>query len=142
MLSWVRKGLGTGIVTTRYPRAHEAMPDAFRGRPVLDIARCQADQGCTACARVCLPGALKVTSVVTEGQTAQAVTEEQLVLDYGRCVMCGLCVSACPVQALSMTTDYELATTTSADLRVTVRFPEPSSQQNHTREEDEHGQGS
>jgi formate hydrogenlyase subunit 6/NADH:ubiquinone oxidoreductase subunit I len=134
MFSWVRKGLGTGIVTTHYPRTRERMPDAFRGRPTLERKRCRADQGCTACVQVCLPGALSVIPVATNRQTAQTALKEQLVLDYGRCIMCGLCVSACPAQAFSMATDYELATTASEDLRVAVRFSRPSPQ-NQMQEE-------
>ncbi len=30
-------------------------------------------------------------------------------IDYGRCVMCGLCVDACPFQALEMTSEFELS---------------------------------
>ncbi|MCS7136046.1 MAG: 4Fe-4S binding protein [Nitrososphaerota archaeon] len=30
-------------------------------------------------------------------------------VDYGRCVMCGFCVDACPFQALEMTNDFELS---------------------------------
>jgi formate hydrogenlyase subunit 6/NADH:ubiquinone oxidoreductase subunit I len=134
MFSWVRKGVGTGIVTTRYPHRPEPMPDAFRGRPLLDAERCQAAQGCSACVQVCLPGALSVLPVATDGQGVPEASREQFVLDYGRCIMCGLCVSACPFQALSMTTDYELATTTAEDLRITVSFPE-SAPQNHRQEE-------
>lgn len=30
-------------------------------------------------------------------------------VDYGRCVMCGFCVDACPFQALEMTNEFELS---------------------------------
>lgn len=122
MLSWVRKGLGTGILTTHYPRKPEQMPEAFRGRPLLDVARCQAAQGCAACVEVCLPGALRLLP-------SEAGEAPRLVLDYGRCIQCGLCVSNCPAQALSMTNEYELATTAQEDLRITVHLDGRSDQQ-------------
>jgi NADH-quinone oxidoreductase subunit I len=30
-------------------------------------------------------------------------------INYLRCILCGLCVEACPTRALTMTNDYELA---------------------------------
>ncbi|HXZ64203.1 MAG TPA: 4Fe-4S binding protein, partial [Streptosporangiaceae bacterium] len=30
-------------------------------------------------------------------------------INYLRCILCGLCIEACPTRALTMTNDYELA---------------------------------
>ncbi len=117
VFSWVRKGLRTGVLTTRYPAVHEQMPEGFRGRPVLDAYRCLSDRGCNACVQVCLPAALKLKQVMdNEGSTSAQST--QLTLDYARCIMCGLCVAACPTDALQMTGDYELAARQREDLRI------------------------
>jgi hydrogenase-4 component H len=119
VLSWVRRGLRTGVLTTRYPAAEERMPQGFRGRPVLDANRCLAGRGCNTCVQVCLPGALQLRAAVHGNGVDSAGSEaEQLTLDYARCIMCGLCVSSCPADALRMTEDYELATTTHEDLRI------------------------
>ncbi|MDG6991484.1 MAG: 4Fe-4S binding protein, partial [Nitrososphaerota archaeon] len=40
-------------------------------------------------------------------------------VDYGRCVFCGLCVDACPFDALDMTNDYELAAYDKMSLKYT-----------------------
>ena len=126
VLSWVRRGLRTGVLTTRYPAAHEQMPPGFRGRPVLDADLCIAAQGCNACVQVCLPGALSLTEIVN-GAVETSDASPQLTLDYARCIMCGLCVTACPEDALQMGGDYELATRTREDLRlVTVFAPSTS----------------
>jgi formate hydrogenlyase subunit 6/NADH:ubiquinone oxidoreductase subunit I len=108
-LPWVRRGLRTGIVTTRYPAVPEPPVEGFRGRPVLDAERCGAGQGCRACTEVCLPQALTARSDKDRHM-------EHITLDYTRCVMCGLCATACPAGALSMSADYELAASRRADL--------------------------
>lgn len=118
VFSWIRRGLRTGVLTTRYPAVQEQLPEAFRGRPVLDASRCIAEQGCSACVQVCLPQALDLQEVA---ETAENETTE-LVLDYARCIVCGLCVDACPQQALRMTNDYELAASKREDLRVVTLF--------------------
>jgi hydrogenase-4 component H len=114
VFSWVRKGLRTGILTTRYPAVHEQMPEGFRGRPVLDANRCLSEQGCSACVQVCLPAALELK----QGVQSDGAGVLHLTLDYARCIMCGLCIVACPTDALRMTDDYELAARHREDLRV------------------------
>jgi NADH-quinone oxidoreductase subunit I len=37
-------------------------------------------------------------------------------INYLRCIFCGLCVEACPTEALLMTTEYELSAATRDDL--------------------------
>jgi formate hydrogenlyase subunit 6/NADH:ubiquinone oxidoreductase subunit I len=118
-LAWLVKGLRTGIVTTRYPAAPEPQPESWRGRPVLDATACRAADGCAACVAVCLPDAL---SLATPAGASADARPEGLVLDYRHCVMCGLCVPACPSGALRMLPEYELAATSAAELRMTVRW--------------------
>jgi formate hydrogenlyase subunit 6/NADH:ubiquinone oxidoreductase subunit I len=129
-LSWLLRGLRTGIVTTRYPRTAEALPSGFRGRPVLDPSRCRAVDGCTACAAACLPGAISLQRIGAAsprdgGGRADMATSEgksavQFVLNHGACIMCGLCVTACPTGAMAMTADYELAVRRADDLVYTT----------------------
>ena len=114
MLGWIRKGLETGIVTTRYPARPEAMPSNFRGKLELDASRCTIGDGCDACGRVCLPNALRV-----EGDRDHHAPR-RWTLDYARCVMCGLCVAACPTDALTMSAEYELAARRHKDLQIVV----------------------
>lgn len=136
VFSWVRSGLRTGVLTTRYPAVHERMPQGFRGRPVLDANRCLAGQGCNACVQVCLPGALSLVEVVDEGASKETL---QLTLDYARCIMCGLCVTACPTDALHMAQDYELAASNREDLQMVALFSSGADEDDANEKEEKHG---
>jgi formate hydrogenlyase subunit 6/NADH:ubiquinone oxidoreductase subunit I len=102
-LSWLIRGLRSGVVTTRYPRGPIELPPGFHGMPALDVDRCQAASGCEACQRACLPQAITIESLRESG------TSKRFNLNYGRCIICGLCVSACPNQAMSMIGQVELS---------------------------------
>jgi len=43
-------------------------------------------------------------------------------VDYGRCVFCGLCVDACPFDALAMTNEFELSAYDRAGLKFTPQM--------------------
>ena len=80
--------------TIRYPDAPPpALPDRFRGRPVIDTAACP--DGCRACEAACPTGALG--------------RDHPDGIDLGRCLFCGACAAACPRQAITFATGYQLA---------------------------------
>ncbi len=138
VFSWVRRGLRTGVLTTRYPAVHEQVPQGFRGRPVLEAHRCLTGQGCNVCVQVCLPGALSLMEVVDETRGASQ-ERLQLTLDYTRCVMCGLCVTHCPADALRMTQDCELAASSREDLRIAALFSSEIDEHDTNEKEEKHG---
>lgn len=116
-LAWLIRGLRTGVVTTRYPRQSERWPVGFRGRPVLDVTRCRAADGCAECVNACLPGAIVLdASPPGDDRPGRIGREARLALNYGACIMCGLCVTACPSGAMVMTEDDELAARRPDDL--------------------------
>lgn len=103
MFDLLRARLRQGHRTTPYPDGPApALPDRFRGLPVLDASRCA--EGCRQCADACPTGALRLAP---------------LAIDLGRCLFCTDCVRACPTGALAFSGDHRLAARSRADLVVT-----------------------
>jgi len=102
-LSWLWRGLRTGVLTTRYPKASEAMPERWRGVVRIDPDRCRPGAGLPPCVSACLPAALSLDVAAADGTG-------RLSLDAAACIACGLCIGACPDGALAMTASFELAT--------------------------------
>jgi len=81
MIAWFLRGLRKGRVTTRYPGEPEPAPTGLRGRIIVTNDG-NADP---ALADVCPTGAI-------------AVSEGQIDVDRGRCILCGRCAAQAPMR--------------------------------------------
>ena len=97
--------MGLATVEDRFPQHPR-----FRGEEFSWYEdRCT---GCASCAKYCPLGIIKI---VTE-RSGEAVREGQKYgievfdIDIGRCMFCGLCVEACPYDALHMGSGFEEGT--------------------------------
>ncbi|MCZ0863362.1 4Fe-4S dicluster domain-containing protein [Methanocorpusculum vombati] len=93
-----------------------ATPPAFRGKIVYDRTACN---GCGLCLKVCPAHAIEqvvyppVTVSVTdaEGNVSAKVKKEKRVRIYvANCIFCGQCTDICSRNALSMSSEFLLAT--------------------------------
>lgn len=103
MFSILRERLRQGRQTMAYPQAMPALPDRFRGLPVLEAAKCP--DGCRECVEACPTDAI-------------AQDDQGLRLDMGRCLFCTDCTTACPEGAIRFTPEHRLASRTREGLVV------------------------
>ena len=92
-------------ITTQYPEQRLCTSRRIRGNELIwDNIRCT---GCATCAKVCPQGAIKIVTSVQLDENKYKV--EKYEVDTGYCIQCGLCVEACPFDALYMGYAYERA---------------------------------
>lgn len=92
---WTLFGLNRGQASTAWPKSGEDGQAGTLGMPRFDPERCQS--GCEKCAEACLPRAI----TVMPGAKLPRVH-----VDYGRCVVCQLCVEECPTGAFTASEDW------------------------------------
>jgi Ni,Fe-hydrogenase III small subunit len=92
-MNWFLRGLARGILTTRYPRGHEEMPERWRGIAVVR-PHASADAYRRG-AQACLARAIDLTGDVP-------------VVRRQRCFQCGECARVAP-DAYATSNEYELA---------------------------------
>jgi NADH-quinone oxidoreductase chain I len=98
-------------VTQQYPEEKREPPERFRGKLFVDINICT---GCTACARICPVDVITLKTVRDENKKLRPVVFD---IDNGRCIYCGLCVEACPVDnCLYFERKYEFSAYSREDL--------------------------
>ena len=103
MIKAIIARLEQGHRTMAFPNAPPpAMPDRYRGRPVIDASKCPA--GCRQCAEACPTDAIAMS--------------KNMSIDLGKCLFCTDCLDACPADAITYSRDYRLAVLERNDLVV------------------------
>jgi NADH-quinone oxidoreductase subunit I len=94
-------------ITLQYPKERPAIAPGFRGLHALNVAHDRAKcVACYLCPTVCPAKCITVEAAEDENHDKYAAKYEIEIL---RCIFCGYCVEACPVDALRMTESFELA---------------------------------
>ncbi len=104
------RNLRRGPITVKYPYEKLELPErsrwAVRPKYFQDgPPKCTA---CMTCVRVCPDHILSLDVETREDKTKHI---ERFGYEIGACMMCGLCVEACPFDAIKMSHEYELAVT-------------------------------
>jgi NADH-quinone oxidoreductase subunit I len=98
------------ICTEQYPSQRPKVAERFRGAPRLNTNPETGETLCIACNLCALACPEKL--IVVSSQRHQQTRRKELTTftyDLSRCMFCGLCEDACPVDALELTQDFELA---------------------------------
>ena len=97
-------------ITVEYPEERLELPGWFRGIPALktdlSTGAYESVVACGLCEAACPVEVIEITSHLN-AQKRKIINK--FTIDMSRCMLCNLCVEACPFDALVMANDYELS---------------------------------
>ena len=106
---WISiRNMARGPITVQYPKEKLVLPERARWAVAmkLDEEGCHKCTACMACEKACPDFIIKIDSTTGEDRSKHI---DAWNYEIGACMMCGLCVEACPFDAIKMSHDYELA---------------------------------
>jgi NADH-quinone oxidoreductase subunit I len=105
-----------GNITVKYPYERLELPERARWavRPTYFADGSPKCTACLTCVKTCPDHILSLDIETREDKTKHIVG---FGYEVGACMMCGLCVEACPFDAIHMSHEYELAMTDPAGLK-------------------------
>ena len=119
-LSITLRNMGRKPFTIQYPEQRVPQHPRFRGQEFTWYEdRCT---GCASCAKYCPLGIIRIVTGTDGGneQDGASYRVDTFDIDQGRCMYCGLCVEACPYDALHMGSNFEAAQYERQKLVITV----------------------
>jgi NADH-quinone oxidoreductase subunit I len=112
-------------ITVQYPHEKVELPERSRWALAirLDENGDHKCTGCIACERACPDFIIKIELTTAEDRSKHI---DHWRYEIGACMMCGLCVEACPYDAIEMSHDYELARTDPSELSIELLTDTPA----------------
>lgn len=98
-----------GPITVMYPEQRLELPERARWAVAhkFDAEGAPKCTACLICVKECPDHVLAIEASISESGGKHI---DRYIYEIGACMMCGLCVEACPFDAIEMSHEYELAT--------------------------------